>query len=107
MELLAVIKAIEYMAKKQDNMELIIYTDSQYVCGLPGRKEKLMALEFLSRKGDPIQNADLVQTLFRLTDIVSTQFVKIKAHQPTNDQTSGYNNFVDKLSRKMVREQVK
>jgi ribonuclease HI len=105
MELLAVIKAIEHIVKQQNDTELIIYTDSQYVCGLPGRKEKLIEQKFLTRKGKPIQNADLVQTLFGLMDKVSTQYIKVKAHQSEEDQTTKYNNLVDKLSRKMVREQ--
>lgn len=107
MELFAVIKAIEYIDDKQCDSQLLIYTDSQYVCGILGRKEKLKGNRFLTKKGTFIQNADLVETLIQQIESHSIRFIKVKAHQKADTESSKYNSQVDKLSRKMVRANVK
>lgn len=107
MELTAVIKAIEYvLAHYAGTTSLTIVTDSQYVTGLPARKEKLTARDFNTRKGDELRNADLVKTLFGYLPALDIEFVKIKAHQKRNG-VADYNVEADKLSRKLVREMVK
>jgi ribonuclease HI len=104
MELTAVIKAVEYlMEKNRPPAEIKIYSDSQYVVGLMGRKEKLSALHFETRKGNEIRNADLVKFFLALSESTNLQFVKVKAHQKIND-IANYNTEADKLSRKIVRE---
>lgn len=106
MELTAVIKAIEYvLANYPDIATLTILSDSQYVTGLPARKEKLITLGFNTKKGNELQNADLVKTLFRYIQSLTIEFVKIKAHQKLNG-VSDYNVEADKLSRKLVRDMV-
>lgn len=106
MELTAVIKAIEYvLANYPDIATLTILSDSQYVTGLPARKEKLITLGFNTKKGNELQNADLVKTLFRYLQSLTIEFVKIKAHQKLNG-VSDYNVEADKLSRKLVRDMV-
>ncbi len=106
MELLAVIKAIEFMDEKLNGASLVVYTDSQYVYLLPERKEKLSKKHFLTNKGTPIQNADLVQTLIRQIETHTIRFIKVKAHQKPDDSLN-YNIEVDKIARETVRECVK
>jgi len=107
MELLAVIKAIEFTDEKYKDASLKIYTDSQYVHHIPERKEKLKKNQFLSEKGTPIQNGDLVKVLIDQIDSHDINFVKIKAHQNSKLYSAGspeaYNGEVDKLARKLVR----
>ncbi|MFW5804350.1 MAG: ribonuclease H family protein [bacterium] len=103
MELLAVLKAIEYLDKKQYDAELIIYTDSQYVCGIPGRKEKFKQRNYMTNKGILVQNADLVKELVKQIESHCIQFIKIKAHQKLDTDSCRYNNQVDRLSRKTMR----
>jgi ribonuclease HI len=104
MELTAVIKVLEYLREKNiPPAEIKIYSDSQYVVGLTGRKEKLSALHFETRKGNEIRNADLVKEFLALAESTNLQFIKVKAHQKMND-IANYNIEVDKLSRKIVRE---
>ena len=104
MELSAVIKAIEYIKNNYPSITTIkLFSDSQYVVGLPGRKEKLSALNFSTKKGDEIQNADLVKELFRHLSTSPVEFIKVKAHQKQSE-TFNYNIEADKLSRKMVRD---
>ena len=72
MELQAVIKALLYIDKRGfEQQELEIYSDSQYVVNLLGREEKLKSKNFITAKGTPIQNVDLVQTLLALIKVTT------------------------------------
>ena len=103
MELLAVIKAIEMTDAAGYKEEIInIYSDSQYVVNLNGRRSKLETKNFISNKGTPIQNADLVQTLLAQIATHNINFVKVKAHLKPNG-TENFNREVDKIVRNLVR----
>jgi ribonuclease HI len=104
MELSAVIKGMEYIRNNYPRITTIkLFSDSQYVVGLPGRKEKLSAMGFSTKKGNDIQNADLVKELFEQLSTLPVEFIKVKAHQKQGT-TFNYNIEADKLSRKMVRD---
>jgi len=106
MELLAVIESIKFADQKQLKGQLIIYTDSQYVCQLVNRKEKLKLKAFVTNKGVLLHNTDLLQTLIQQIESHNISFVKVKAHQRVNTDSSRYNSEVDSLSRQMVRKMV-
>ncbi|MFW5761014.1 MAG: RNase H family protein [Cyclobacteriaceae bacterium] len=106
MELLAVIKSIQHAAQQNPEARMIIYSDSQYVCHLPSRFERLKQKNFLTNRGTEIQNVDLVNELIFLLDKYTIEFIKVKAHQKSETPSSKNNRYVDKLSRKVVREQV-
>lgn len=104
MELLAVIEAVNYVEKKYlFNRKMLVYSDSQYVVNLLTRKEKLKARNFITNRGTPIQNADLVTRLIKQIESHNLEFVKVKAHQKNGDK---WNREVDFLVRKLVREQI-
>ncbi|HEY4787921.1 MAG TPA: ribonuclease H [Bacteroidales bacterium] len=107
MELIAVIKAIEYVDEKQFKGQLIVYTDSQYVCRLSERKTRLRQNHFLTNKGSLIQNTDLIQALIRHIESHNIRFIKVKAHQKTDTESSIYSSQADMLSRKMVRNKTR
>jgi len=104
MELLSVIKAVEYLNENKlaDNI-IEVYSDSQYVVNLLIRKQKLKLKNFLTKKGTPIQNSDLVQKLIQQIEKHNINFVKVKAHQKNGDII---NKEVDKLVRQLVRKKV-
>jgi ribonuclease HI len=107
MELTAVIEALAFIRKNYPAVKSIrIYSDSQYVIGLPGRKEKLTLLGYSTKKGNPIPNSDLVINLLEQLNFFSVEWMKIKAHQKTGTLVN-FNREADKLSRKLVREAVK
>lgn len=107
MELTAVIKAMEYVRRKHQSVHVInIISDSQYVIGLTGRKEKLSAKEFTTKKGMEIRNIDLVKELLNYEDCITVNFIKTKAHQKKHE-TANYNIEADKLCRRIVREKTK
>ncbi len=106
MELLAVIKAIEFIDANNFGTEpFTIYSDSQYVVNLKGREEKLVSKNFLTNKGTSIQNADLVHTLLKQINTHTIEFIKVKAHIKPNG-TQNFNNEVDHIVRKLVRENI-
>lgn len=103
MELTAVIKAIEYIRQHYNKTAIIrIISDSQYVIGLTGRKDKLAAKDFITKKGNDIRNADLVKQFLELAAAASITLTKIKAHQKETD-TANYNIEADKLARNILR----
>lgn len=112
MELLAVIKSIEYIDEKFDKVPLVIYTDSQYVVRITDRKDKLMKNKFITKKGDLLHNSDLIEVLIRQIETHTIEFIKVKAHQkPVADEKTGleinvinYNIEVDKLARNRLRD---
>jgi ribonuclease HI len=105
MELLGVINAVDYLAEKKLTDNLIqVYSDSQYVVNLLIRKQKLKQNNFITKKGTPIQNSDLVQMLIRQIETYDLEFIKVKAHQKNGDAG---NHEVDKLVRSLVRQKVK
>jgi ribonuclease HI len=107
MELLSVIKSIEFVNTQHPGIGMRIYSDSQYVCALPERLPRLKQKSFLNKKGTEIQNADLVKIFFHLIGGQDIEWIKVKAHQKDKSEQSAHNRFVDKLSRKLVREGVK
>jgi len=106
MEIKACIESIRYIIEKVPSFEEInIYTDSQYVVGLLGRKNKLKTANFLTKKGTSIQNPDLVQEFIVLLEKHPIKLLKVKAHQK-KDEIENLNIEVDKMVRRLLREAV-
>ncbi|MBA3682526.1 MAG: ribonuclease HI [Bacteroidetes bacterium] len=106
MELLAVIKAIKWADENGFNKAVFtIFSDSQYVINLDTRKEKLVAKEFITKKGTAIQNIDLVQQILNYYNTHNIHLHKVKAHQKP-DGTENFNREVDMIVRKLVRKNV-
>ena len=104
MELLGVIKAIEHLRENKLSENLVeVYSDSQYVVNLLSRKTRLKQNNFITKKGTPIQNSDLVQKLIQQIETHDINFTKVKAHQKDGD---AMNREVDILVRNLVRKKV-
>ena len=106
MELTAVIKAIEYVKDKHQSATTIkIISDSQYVIGLVGRKEKFALSDFKTKAGNDIRIVDLVKQLLGLHELIDVAYVKIKAHQQPTSEVN-YNIEADILARQILRDAV-
>ena len=104
MELLAVIKALNYLdGRTLHDRTIEVYSDSQYVVNLLTRKDKLKQKNFITNKGTEIQNCDLVKVLIELIESHDVDFTKVKAHQKDGDEI---NREVDIIVRKLVRKNV-
>lgn len=103
MELLAIINAVEWVKQQQISFQKIeIYSDSQYAVRLQDRKEKLKENNFITKKGTPIQNIDLVQELIRQIENFQIELIKVAAHQKTNT-SDNFNRDVDLIVRELMR----
>ncbi|MFK8008932.1 MAG: ribonuclease H [Saprospiraceae bacterium] len=105
MEILAVLKALDFLEKNNNNTftKIEIVSDSQYVVRILERKEKLKAKSFLTKKGNLIRNVELVKKLIERIETLPLIFTKIKAHQKATDKIN-YNRVVDHLARNEVRK---
>ncbi len=114
MELLAVIKAVEFADANFGNAPIEIYTDSQYVARITDRKDKLIKNEFITKRGNLLHNSDLIELIIHQIEAHSITFIKVKAHQRINNEGDNrlefnpisFNIEVDKLARLIVREEV-
>ena len=86
----------------QDCDHLTIYTDSQNIINLAGRRARFEAHDFHSQRGLPLRNTELYQAYFKATDVLDFGLIKVKGHQATRkrNQIDQLFALVDKASRK-------
>ena len=84
---------------------VIVYTDSQNIMGLPGRRDRLEQNEFCSKKNRRLSNYKLYQEFYTMIDQLDLEFVKVRGHQVSNkkDYTDRLFTLVDKASRHALR----
>jgi len=84
---------------------VIVYTDSQNIMGLPGRRDRLEKNEYRSKKNRRLPNDELYQEFYRMTDQMDCEFVKVRGHQVSNqkDDIDRLFTLVDKASRNALR----
>jgi ribonuclease HI len=85
--------------------KVIVYTDSQNIMGLPGRRERFEQNNYYSKKNRLLNNYELYQEFYRMTDQLNCKFVKVRGHQVSN-QKDGIDRLftlVDRASRNALR----
>ncbi len=82
-----------------------VYTDSQNIIGLPGRRSRFEERDYRTQKNTPVKHADLYREFFRLTDQIDCTFMKVKGHQVSDQKTDIDHLFtlVDRASRRALR----
>lgn len=97
MELMAPIQALKCL---KETCEVIITTDSQYLCNAlaKGWLKNWRARGWLKKNGKSLPNSDLWKTLSSLLDIHPAQFVWIKGHSGHEE-----NERCDALARQAAR----
>ena len=85
--------------------KVIVYTDSQNIMGLHGRRERFEQNNYRSKKNRRLNNYELYQDFFRITDQLDCKFVKVRGHQRSNqkDDTDRLFTIVDRASRNALR----
>ncbi len=85
--------------------KITIYTDSQNILGLPGRRERLEKNNYLSKAGKQITNFELYKQFFQLLDELDFEMQKIEGHKRTHqkDNIDKLFTLVDRASRNAVR----
>jgi ribonuclease HI len=109
MELEAAIKSLEYLQFASKNvLKVEIYTDSEYVLNLIKRKDKLIANNFRSKKGKETKNSHLIRQFYEYLRGFDVRLKKVEGHTKKGiSEITDYHREVDKLSRKLVRQEIK
>ena len=86
--------------------ELIVYTDSQNIIGLPKRRSTLESRAFKSQSGRALSNQDLYLDFYRLMDEFSFRLVKVQGHTKADKRNSVEQIFamVDQACRNALRK---
>ena len=84
-----------------------IYTDSQNIIGLPGRRIDLEKNNYFSSKNKRLNHYALYQKFYRLTSSIKCNLVKVVGHKVSSqkDEIDRLFGLVDKASRRALREE--
>jgi ribonuclease HI len=84
---------------------VIIYTDSQNIMGLRGRHDHFEQNDYRSKKNRRLNNYELYQEFFRMTNQVNCEFIRVRGHKASNqkDEIDTLFTLVDRASRKALR----
>ncbi len=85
--------------------KVIVYTDSQNIMGLQGRRERFEQNNYRSNKNRRLNNYELYQEFYRMTDQLHCKFVQVRGHQVSNqkDDIDRLFTLVDRASRNALR----
>ena len=85
--------------------KVTVYTDSQNVMDLPGRRERFEQNSYRSKRGRLLNNSELYQEFYRMTDQLNCKFVKVRGHQVSSqkDDIDRLFTLVDRASRNALR----
>ena len=87
------------------DMVLTVYTDSQNIIGLRGRRTRLEASDYFTSKNNQLNNYELYQEFYRLNSSLTCEFVKVIGHQPSSKkyEIDKLFSLVDQASRRALR----
>jgi len=86
--------------------KVIVYTDSQNILGLLGRRDRFEQNDYRSKKNKHLNNYELYQEFYRMTDQLDCELFKVRGHQVSNqkDDIDRLFTLVDRASRNALRE---
>jgi ribonuclease HI len=84
---------------------VIVYTDSQNIMGLQGRRDRFEQNDYRSKKNKHLNNYELYQEFYRMIDQLDCELVKVGGHQVSNqkDDIDRLFTLVDRASRNALR----
>jgi len=84
---------------------VIVYTDSQNIMGLQVRRDRFEQNDYRSKKNKRLNNYELYQEFYRMTDQLDCEFVKVCGHQVSKqkDDIDRIFTLVDRASRNALR----
>jgi len=90
----------------RSDIVLTVYTDSQNIISLPGRRGRLEQSNYFSGKNKRLNNYRLYQEFYRLTSQLNCRFVKVVGHKASGkkDKIDRLFGLVDQVSRHALRE---
>ena len=87
--------------------KIVIYTDSQNIIGLPGRRERFEKNKYRSKNNKRLNNYELYQSFYKITDQLDYKLIKVHGHQVSNQKNDIDRMFtlVDRASRNAMRRE--
>lgn len=85
--------------------KITVYTDSQNITGLPGRREYFEKNNYSTRRNKTIINSELYKAFYKKTDELNCEFIKVEGHKTSDEKDDIDKIFalVDKVSRNSLR----
>jgi len=85
--------------------KVIVYTDSQNIMGLQGRRDRFEQNDYRSRENKHLKNYELYREFYRMIDQLDCELVKVRGHQVSNqkDDIDRLFTLVDRASRNALR----
>ena len=104
LELQTLLWALEII--KPEGKKVILYTDSQNIIGLLGRRKHFEKNNYYSKNGKRIANFELYQEFFRIIDQLDCKILKVMGHKKSyqKENTDKLFTLVDRASRKALRD---
>ncbi len=89
--------------------KVVVYTDSQNIIGLHGRRKRFEQNNYRSKKNMIIKNYLLYQEFYKITDDFDCKFIKVRGHQKSNqkDDIDRLFTLVDRASRNALQNDIK
>ncbi len=89
--------------------KVVVYTDSHNIMGLQRRRDGLEQNDYRSKKNRRLNNYELYQEFYRMSDQLDCEFVKVRGHQVANqkDDMDRFFTLVDRASRHALRREKK
>jgi ribonuclease HI len=85
--------------------KVLVYTDSQNIMGLQGRRDRFEQNDYRSKKNKRLNSYELYQDFYRMIDQMDCELVKVRGHQVSNqkDDIDRLFALVDRASRNALR----
>jgi len=85
--------------------KVIVYTDSQNIMGLQGRRDRFEQNDYRSKTNKRLNHYGLYQEFYKMIDQLDCEFFKVRGHQVSNqkDDTDRLFALVDRASRNALR----
>lgn len=90
-------------------IKVTVYTDSQNIIGLPGRRDRIEKNDFRTKSTKLRTNHEQYKELFRMIDRIDCNFMKVKGHQKSiqKNEIDKLFTLVDRASRNALRNEQK
>jgi ribonuclease HI len=85
--------------------KIAIYTDSQNIIGLMGRRIRFEKNDYRSKNNRQLTNYKLYQEFFKIIDRLNCEFIKVKGHKHSDqkDEIDRLFTLIDRATRKALR----
>ena len=87
--------------------KVTVYTDSQNIISLKGRRARFEQNNYRSKNNRSLNNFELYQEFFKITEVLDCKFIKVRGHQASNQKNDIDRLFtlVDRASRNALRDE--